>query len=396
MHAVKHMAIGLVATGLLLVAKIGLEHASRAWEIKTFEWLQLFLPDLSPGTLPIIVDDIGQIPGGRDRPTPRDQLKKLIRAIADKHSKAIAVDVDFSPDEGGWRSPRDPAFFEFCLALRREEGIPVFLAVYRKKDSIPAAWLGSSEYQTLAAAGVVKGDDTTRLFRWVRTNEEHRQLPTLGEALATTYRGRPAPPEWIAWALEGVEKESKGDGKIDSNSPLPLVNYSKLEQLKSQTLALTEPAPVKNGGGNFKGRMVMLGDVAFASDKFNVPGQSRPVPGVYLMALAAYTLAVEPLYEFTYPLRLGIDVAISMGIVLGAYRISRRKGSLAAQRKLRGRFVLLAVLAAIIAGILLIRFAHIMWFDFIIAPFAIMIHPRVEDWLGAHVPGSKMGEKKHA
>jgi CHASE2 domain-containing sensor protein len=397
MNAFKHIAIGLAATALLLLAKIGLEHTAlgRSCELTAFEWLQGFLPDLSPDRLPIIVDDINKIPGGKDQPTPRDQLEPLLEAIADKRPKAIAVDVDFSPDEAGWKTPQDPAFFDFCIKLTREQGIPVVLAVYRKRDSIPAAWLGSSEYQELAAAGVAKADDTTRLFRWVPTDSDQARLPTMGEALARTYRGRPEPPSWIAWALEGVDKSADDVGE-ESQGSLRLVNYSKLEQLKRETLEFSRPETVKDGGNSFKGRMVILGDVAFATDTFNVPGQSRPVPGVYLMALAAYTLAVEPLYEFTYPVRLGIDFAISVVIVFGAYRISRRKISFVKQRKQRGRFVLVAVAAAVVAGIALVRFGHIMWFDFILAPFAMMLHPRVEDWISARFSGKSKASKKHA
>lgn len=380
MHLVKHLGIGLCATALLLLGKIAFERtaAGHDFEVKTYEVLQSFLPSLSGSPLPVLVADISKLPGGKDGPTPREELKKLLAALVAQYPRAIALDIDFSPDEGGWMTPRDPEFFDYCLELSRRTRTPIFLGVFRTVAEGPDTWLGLSKYRSLAAAGLAKPTDTRRLPRWIQFRAGAPRLPTLGEALARAYRADPPPPpRWISWAVERTEHEpAEGLSTADV-----LVNYSKLEQLKSEHVVFTRPDTVEDMGALLRGRLVLLGDVAMPMDPFVVPGQAASVPGVYLMASVAYTIAFEPLFEFTHTVRLVLDFAISLVIVSGAYWISTRTTNVAASRRRRGRFIIVIVAGVLLAGIALVRFADIMWLDFMLAPGAILLHPRVEDWI---------------
>jgi CHASE2 domain-containing sensor protein len=377
MKSLSRLGIGILATAVLLTGQMLFEGTDlgHSVDVKTYEYLQSVLPPLSGEKLPIVVVDISQIPGGKDRPTPRAPLRNLLEAIAAKSPRAIAVDVDFSPTEYGWVTPEDPAFFDFCLALSGQRRIPIYLGVFRTRAEKPNTWLGLPQYQDLAAAGLANGSDTRRLPRWVRSTDSAHPLPALGEAIASAYRANAPPPnKWIAWAL--VPREvSQASGNRSTGTIDVLVNYSKLQQLKSEHLVISRPETVKDEGEELRGRLLLLGDVSTPMDTFNVPGQALPVPGVYLMASEAYTIAFEPLFEFTRTTRICLDITISLIIILGAQWLSVRSH--------RGYFIFVSISLVLIVGFSLVRFASIMWLDFFLVLLAILLHPRVEDWLSS-------------
>lgn len=391
MNLAKHLAIGFAATMLLLLTKMAIERTEtgREVDVRTFQLLQGFLPGLTREHLPVVVADISRIPGGKDGPTPRAALRELLVAIADQAPRAIAVDIDFSPKPDGWVTDDDPAFFDFCLDLSRRKQVPIFLGVFRSFQEKADAWLGLPEYQSLAAAGLGRPADPRRLPRWVDTGDA--RLPTIGSALASAYLADlPQPPGWISWALERADAKHAGEAAhiVDV-----LVNYSKLDQIDSEHLTFTRPDTVKDLGELLRGRLLLLGDVASPMDAFTVPGRQEVVPGVYLMASVAYTIAFEPLYEFSHGARIALDGLISMIIVFGAYRIAERSGRGIKGRRRRGRFVLAMVLVVLAFGVALVRVGGIMWFDFLFAPFAILLHPRVEDFLTEKF--SRRGKSRH-
>lgn len=385
MHALKHIAIGLIATGLLLAATtlFGKTQWGHALEVQAYKFLQSALPSFSGGPLPVVVVDISKLPGGKDLATPRAQLRELVDAIAKVSPRAIALDIDFSPTESGWMTPADPEFFDFCLATQRQRGTPIFLGVYRTRAEGPQAWLGLPKYQGLAAGGLVRGEDTRRIPRWVRSGDSRAVLPTLGEALANAYRARqPTAPSWIAWALERRENwNTMKERSSEVHAADVLVNYSKLEQLKTEHMSFSRASTVEEVGERLRGRLVLLGDVRSSTDKFIVPGQSVPVPGVYLMASAAYTLAVAPMFEFTHLIRLGLDLTISLIIVLGVLYIKRHTPKIKDTPKRTSRFLWATIAAVLISGLVLVRCIGIMWLDFLLVPFALLLHPKVEEWL---------------
>jgi CHASE2 domain-containing sensor protein len=387
----KRLGVGMFVTLLLvllqsLVEKTSLGHKAK---ILTYEFLQGQLsPFSSEERLPILVVDISNIPGGKDQPTPRETLRAIIEEMARQGAKAVAVDVDFSPNEDGWITDDDPKFFDFCLKLGRDGGVPVYLGVYRRRTDTSEAWLGLDKYKELAAAVAIQRDDVSRMARWVQSSGVPERLPTLSAALAETYqRSLPGPPKWLEGAVEitndnlhGVERQI---GEIRfAEAP---VNYSKLEQIEHETLTTISPTSVAEAGELFRGRMVLLGDATRFTDPFNVPGRARPVGGVYLQACAAYTLAIEPLYEFRARARLVLDLTISLLILFcveWARLCHTPKGGSFPQHIWQARFIWGAIALVTLTGIILIRCLSIMWLDFLLVVFALLLHPSVEHRLG--------------
>ena len=409
LEIVKYISVGLLITLLLVGAKLLIEQQSigHRSEILTYEFLQGQLSPFSANErLPVLVVDISEIPGGKDQPTPRGPLIKLTEAIANQGAKAIAIDVDFAPTEIGWSSSEDdpegdPLIFEYCMKLKRDKGVPVFLGIYGTRAEPADTWLGLPKYKELAAAGVAPKDDVSKMPRWIQTIGVAERLPTLSAALAGAYQeSLPGPPKSLAWSIEmtddhqhGLERQVGNELRIAET----LVNYSKLEQLQHETLATITPESVKEAGERFRGRMVILGDATRFIDPFNVPGRERPVGGVYLEASGAYTLAIEPLYEFKRSVRLGLDLVVSVAIILGVAWIRYRhlkEGEKFPWHKWQSRFIYGTVAVVIFAGILLVRWLGIMWLDFFLVVFALLLHPSVEGWFDRFRKGRKGDGRK--
>ena len=121
----KRSGFALLVTVFLMVLTGSLEHTSigRGIEMWTFSFLQRLLsPFESKERLPILVVDISKIPGGKDQATSRDTLKEIVGAIVAQHPAVIGIDIDFSPDAGGWKTDDDPEFFDsyFSSCTRNE------------------------------------------------------------------------------------------------------------------------------------------------------------------------------------------------------------------------------------------------------------------------------------
>jgi CHASE2 domain-containing sensor protein len=362
MHCGSRAWFGLLATLLLLFASWSIEQtaAGRALEVRAYLFLLMGVPDYTEIPLPQVFD-INQLPGSERNPTSRKALQALVTAIAAKHPRAIAIDIDFSPSLDRSMTPDDGAFFEFCREKTLETGIPIFLGINRtREEKEPKRWLGYSKYSDLAAAGYARNQDP-RLERWVPGHEKAHSLPTIGEALAETYRKTPLePPKWIRWAIASTDQV--------------LVNYSELHQLMSEAKPISRSSSLNEYTDQLQDRLILLGDVRNASDKVNVPGQRDPIPGVLVMASLAYTLAMAPFFEFTHAFRFLLDAAISLFLVVGLYLICRRKSSQGP------KFLFIVVGVVLVAGFLLVWAAGIVWLDFVLILFALFLHPRVEKW----------------
>jgi hypothetical protein len=383
------MLMGMIVTVLLMLGIKYLEHTDfgQKFETITFEYLQRLLPSFSE-EMPSVVVDMSKIPGSKDQPTSREVLRQTLTAIVAQKPAAVGVDVDFSPDVNGWIVDDDPKFFDFCLNLQQTSGVSIYLGVYRTIGEKSDTWLGSSKYKDLAAA-LRAEDDTKRLPRWLQAKDSDERLPMMSAALVKSYHPvHTGPARSLSRTVEIFTNDSNGIERKGEDKMLfgfALVNYSRLQQIRHETQLTIMPNSIAESGQRFERKIVILGDAAEAEDHFNVPGHDEPVEGVYVLACAAYSLAVEPLYELNNGARLALDLAISILIMLRVEWLrSRYVKKVAGSRfyKKQSRSIWLALAAVVVLGVLMTKFFHIMWFDFPLAGFALLLHPKVEHTLG--------------
>jgi CHASE2 domain-containing sensor protein len=394
----RHLGLGLLVTFLLVGAKVCFEHTTRGHHLEqwTYNLLHSHLPYFDRAEeLPVVIVDISKIQGGRgDAPTPRGDLKRLLTAIAAEKPSAIAIDVDFSPDGKGWITDDDPEFFDYCLELADETGVPVLLGIFRTKASPPDTWLGLPKFSRLAVALMAREGDVSRAPRWVQLEGGDR-LRALSWAIASAHEpALPPTNQCNSLVFECSEDRLPGtDSRPNEHLTVSdfLVNYSKLEELKRETLLTGSEQSVREFGERFRHRMVILGDALEFTDPFVVPGHEQPVAGVYVHASAAYTLVQGALREFNHGFRIFLDVAIS--IFISASLFFARGGQKGSRRWRARSWILVSAVAVVLAaGVLLVRWYNVMWLDFLLVGFALLLHPKVEGWFETFMHGRK-GDK---
>ena len=137
--------IGLLLTVALLTGKIFFEHVyGRQITYFTYDWLQSLLKDEETNV--VIVDStqlpVQQLKNGR-LVTDREKLTKLLDAVVLAKPRAVAIDIDFSPDylksDLRHENPiyhdekHDPAFFSHCTELTKS-GINIFVGVFLSSE----------------------------------------------------------------------------------------------------------------------------------------------------------------------------------------------------------------------------------------------------------------------
>jgi CHASE2 domain-containing sensor protein len=373
-------------------------------ELMSYNLLQT---QLSAQPVPVTIVDISDlatkdfiVDGTTVTATPREPLKEMIKAIAGQKPKAIGIDVDFSPDESGYILPTDPDFFQFCLDIGKQQGVPVFLGIKRTLGNSPDEWLGSEAYENLAA-NILVPHDSRRMVDVIQIEEETVPGATgihstgsraMSALLADAYGkeisgpGRRLHSAFLNWSagsglIERLSEKQLGPGLSVQDF---LVDYGPLESI--ETIRTTDAAVLENAGQTqrLQGKVVLMGDATLgqATDTFLVPARDQPYPGVFLHACAAYTLIKAPLYELTWKGHLAIDVLLSgvilAAIVLMSFHYRDQESRERATHRLRGAFTLLVVLAAIVIGVLFVRITRIMWDDFFLALSLLIFHPSIE------------------
>lgn len=353
-------------------------------ELSAFEFLQNRLPSTANEELPIVVVDIGKVPGGKDGPTPRAKLKEIIDAIVKHRPVAIGIDINFSPDASGWKLDDDPMFFDYCLAKKQETGIPIFLAVYETQTEASSTWLGLDRYKELAAASLVDPNDTRRIPIWIKAEASSDKLQTLSAALAKSYKGSSRDP--IDFLKGTVERLSTNDFGIERGEDrmrfgMSLVNYRRHNQIRSETLSTISTKSIDEAGEKFTGKMVLIGDATNAQDSFPVVGHGQ-IAGCYVIASAAYSLAADPLFEFSLKWRLAFDLLFAAILIAGIETahfiyVKRAPGP----RFQKARRVVTVLVASLVFGLSItaILIWHIVWFDFPAIIAATFLHTRIEN-----------------
>jgi len=362
---------------------------------------------LSSDRVPIYIVDISDlevasfnIDGQTGKATPREPLRKIIEAVAAWKPRAIGVDIDFSPDQNGYITPRDPEFFQSILDLRRKQNMPIFLGIKRSEALRPAVWLGSEDYKALAASITIPKQDPRKMPRWIPLSEHSECEPpmstiradehskcgrTMSAGLADTFREDHC--KFAKWMLQGpwikfIEHIS--ERKLPGvEVPEFLVDYSPLDSLMGkQRLQTIKPVVIQDQGRQLRSKVVLIGDgtLGKASDTFVIPGRPQPVPGIYLHASAAYTLAMAPLYELTLLGRIVVDFLLLMSILLAITSIHLYKNMPGEDKThwWEDLLTLLVMIVVIVGGMLFIRSTCLIWSDFIVALGGLLLHPRLE------------------
>ena len=399
-HIVRDFFKGAFFIIVVLAIKLGVEHTSFGAHLEQlgYETLQ---HQLSPDEMPVQIIDISDlepepfnVDGKTGVATPREPLQKMIDTMDKLERKplAVGIDIDFAPGKDGYIHPRDPQFFQHCLGL----GVPVFLGIKRTHALPPELWLGSEEFEKLAASILIPNRDTRKMPEIIQTSEEFKPGRTMGGALADTFqRSRNKIMNLLVRAglveLKSEEKFRQGGRHEDF-----LVDYSPLETLMKQRLINFDPRDLRQNSRMLARKIVLAGDATVdkATDLVDVPGRPElgPVPGVYLHACAAYTLARAPLYELRWQGRIIIDLLLSGGIFLAImlirlYYLNKTLKEVAAHR-LQGLFTLLVIIGALVIGVTFVQTTRLMWDDFILVFAALVFHPSIERrlegvWKGA-------------
>lgn len=388
-NVIGYVLLGYAVTLLLVGASYVVEHTRAGHEVESFAYrvLQGQLAQTDQD-LPVVVADITEMDGGsRENPTPRDRLEEIIEALADKGARAVALDIDFSPDKHGLRDPvRDKGFFDFCLKMKEERKVPVFLGVHDAQEATPQTWLGLEKYEDMAVSLDLRPRETRKQPVYVRVKDAPYGLPSLGAALADAYRGKLEEPRGLlGYALDTGEStvpsvpERRMHDKPYVEHAVAPVNYSKLDQIMRERQSLTSADVVNQSGEKFRDKVVILGNGTRNDEHYNVAGWEEPVLGVYLHACVAYTLIREPLYEFRKPVRVGLDFVFSSIIILvAALGHARRARRGPAAHKKERRLLIITVLLTLAAGVAFVKFMQVMWLDFFLVVFALILHTPVE------------------
>jgi CHASE2 domain-containing sensor protein len=399
----KFILLSFVITLLLCLGQVSLEHSGfwREYEVPAYRFLHNWVAsdNYDPNYLPVVILDISKLEVSKEKGdvTPRDKLTQLLEAVLKQRPKAIAIDIDFSPNKDGmYVTDEDPKFFNYCLRVKKEGRVPIFLGVDEAKAELPQDWLGGARYKELAVALIVPEEDTRRIPLWLKVGDTSEQLPTLSAALSNAYGKMPKrPPRWLAHIIEMDENrlpasehslEDEGFTYADM-----LVNYSKLDAIEKSKINLDVLPEFGNAfylphAENLSDRLVIIGDAdkALHEDNFNIEGFSKPAPGVYLHASAVYTLTTQPIYEFSHAARLIIDVLISVILILSIAFIRYRhrlSGDNYPWHKQQSRLTKIAAVIIPIIGILLVRYLSILWLNFGLVGAALLLHPKVEKGL---------------
>jgi CHASE2 domain-containing sensor protein len=378
---------GVLFIVLVLAVKLGIEHSpvGKRFELLGFDIQQ---GQLLAQSVPVEIVDISDVPVSEEtidgvsyRGTSRKTLRDIIDALAEQEPVAIGVDLDLSPDDSGYITPRDPEFFQYCL----DRGLPIFLGIRRTQLLPPAAWLNSEQYAGLAASITIPRQDTKKMPRSIQSGPQFPSGKTMSAALAGAFGESHCMMGSLLERMGLAEQVStKEIGKGGSVGEF-LVDYSPLEKLTENRTVATSADAIR-ARRIFRNKIIIIGDATpgTSPDAFVVDGRTEPVPGVYVHACAAYTLAVAPLYELKWQGRVAIDVLLALSILLmitGVRLWFTAEPAKVATRRLEGLLTLLIVLAAVLFGVLFVRWTCIMWSDFILALGAIALHPSIARWL---------------
>lgn len=372
----------------LVIVKTLCEHIGKARELeeKTYEFLLHKIVAAGTKSHPkVLVIDIGEIKperwtrdGRSNVATPRPPLQELIQIFADLGARSIGVDVDLSPENGQFMHPDDPTFFRWCLDLSEKKKIPILLGVYRTYAQ-PYNWLGDDAYMRLAAViGLpsIKGNDQAPHWIRVKTGSLLRSM-SAGLAGVDVNAIGTSDPRW-GWARQStsiVQRESNLESKETT------IDYAPLPWIEAEILPVLTADAYTKLKNKIKDRMVILGDREPATgDIFQTA--AGPLPGVYVHACAANTIATEPLYRLTLLGRvatdLGLALAIFLFVKLSLLLRSLFKRSPHAENRLNVVFTCLVIIFVLLVSVVFVHRTRLLWTDFVLVCVVLVVQLLVD------------------
>lgn len=319
--------------------------------------------------------------------TPRDQILRLLQDIAGHSPAAIGVDIDFSPECGGFQSAGDPAFFGAVQKIADTNKVPIFLGVDRTRTEPRSAWLGAEAFAPLAAMIVVPYAEEGSV---VRSMPLRLVAGSTGElhSLAAAMIGKP-PPDTARWLRPLIERYHEVRQATADPHSRPrdltlgedfLVDFGAVPQLQELTIPASAVSSATDQRSRFVGRYVLLGDTnsTHGGDRFLLPGYERPVKGVYAHASTIYTLTQAPLLELTARGELLADISIallSFCIVAGLrlYFAARVREEVAA-RRIEIALVLLVCIMLLIVGHFAVNTLRLVWIGYALVIIMQLLH----------------------
>jgi hypothetical protein len=214
--------------------------------------------------------------------------------------------------------------------------------------------------------------------KWISVEKDAAHAPTLGAALAERFQqAESSLAKWLHeyHLVEQVSEKELGQGVVVGEFP---VDYSPLKTLIDKTFTTANPIVVKDQAHLLRDKIVLFGRAKLNNDgdRFTVEGFKHPVPGVYVHASAAYTLHNARLYELTSRSRVGIDVALSLIVLISVLAFRYYFGL--EHHLLQIVFTVLVIVFALILGVAFVAQTRILWTDFILVLALLILHVPVE------------------
>jgi CHASE2 domain-containing sensor protein len=343
--------------------------------------------------VPIMVVDLSKIevapiPGAQhsEEATPREPLKQLLTVLTSitPPPRAIGIDLDFAPQET-YRTPQDPAFFDFCLKLRQQTGIPIYLGVFSTQARPADQWLLNPKYKELGAS-ILAPQQTENMVQCFQAHADSECGPSMSGALAAQLK--PAPPHFVARHPHYFEELSTR--RLSQNISLRTfpVDYGTVSLLMSpdHTVPSTDPQIIHSYAAKISNRIVLIGDVSSpsGSDVFRIPGHDQLIPGIYVHAAAIYTLAQAPLYEFTPFARTLMDLAtfsLTSAIIMWIRWRYRRRSKQANTHRVSAIITYASAIIITVFGIGVVHRTRLLWPDFLVGIILSIIELHWEHYL---------------
>jgi CHASE2 domain-containing sensor protein len=361
--------------------------AGKLSEVWSFGFLQGFLNPFEKEGLDVVIVDAENL-----KPqdsgivvTPRADLEKLIAAIAIWHPKAIAVDIDFGMKDGDFRRPSDPTFFDNVLSIGKKQKVPIFLAVDKTLDGTSAGPLGLARWDVMAIGAHSKDANGHPLAIpfWYIPAGYSKPLPNLAVAVALAYlNGREvkAPPLGVQSLVNSIDIAQPADtSKLAKGSwaGYSTVNYSKSAQLFNERIRVNRPFDYIPQD-RVRDKIIIIG---FANpkqtmDRFHTTPLEDERAGVIFQGAAAYTLAVEPVYEFRPEIRVALDFLFSFaGFLFFSHKIKNKKPVTDAIIPFDQKIAFAAAFIVFFLGVVLVIYSRVLWLDFMVVVASLLLHP---------------------